>query len=54
VTATALLKAIPHPTAQQVTEYMQGNICRCGTQPRIVAAVLRASAMHGHAAKEAS
>ena len=55
VTATALLKAIPHPTAQQVTEYMQGNICRCGTQSRIVAAVLRAaSAMHGHAAKEAS
>jgi isoquinoline 1-oxidoreductase subunit alpha len=55
VTATALLKANPHPTAQQVTEYMQGNVCRCGTQPRIVAAVLRAaSAMHGHAAGEAS
>jgi aerobic-type carbon monoxide dehydrogenase small subunit (CoxS/CutS family) len=55
VTATALLKANPHPTAQQVTEYMQGNICRCGTQPRIVAAVMRAAAaMHGHAAGEAS
>ncbi|HLV96565.1 MAG TPA: (2Fe-2S)-binding protein [Candidatus Acidoferrales bacterium] len=55
VTATALLKANPHPTAEQVTEHMQGNVCRCGTQPRIVAAVLRAAAaMHGHAAKEAS
>lgn len=55
VTATALLKANPHPTAEQVTEYMQGNVCRCGTQPRIVAAVLRAAAaMHGRAAKEAS
>jgi len=50
VTATALLKANPHPTAEQVAEYMQGNICRCGTQPRIVAAVLRAAAaMHGQA-----
>lgn len=55
VTATALLKANPHPTAEQVAEYMQGNVCRCGTQPRIVAAVLRAAAaMHGDAAKEAS
>jgi isoquinoline 1-oxidoreductase subunit alpha len=55
MTATALLKANPHPTAQQVSEYMQGNVCRCGTHPRIVAAVLRAAAvMHGHAGKEAS
>jgi aerobic-type carbon monoxide dehydrogenase small subunit (CoxS/CutS family) len=54
VTATALLKANPHPTAQQVAEYMEGNVCRCGTYPRIVAAVLRAAAMHGQAAKEAS
>jgi aerobic-type carbon monoxide dehydrogenase small subunit (CoxS/CutS family) len=43
VTATALLKANPHPTAQQVAQYMQGNICRCGTYPRIVRAVLRAA-----------
>lgn len=55
ITATALLHANPHPTAQQVAEYMQGNVCRCGTYPRIVAAVLRAAdAMHAHAAKEAS
>jgi aerobic-type carbon monoxide dehydrogenase small subunit (CoxS/CutS family) len=43
VTATALLKANPHPTAQQVAQYMEGNVCRCGTYPRIVAAVLRAA-----------
>jgi aerobic-type carbon monoxide dehydrogenase small subunit (CoxS/CutS family) len=55
MTATALLKANPHPTAQQVSEYLQGNVCRCGTHPRIVAAVLKAAAaIHGHAAKEAS
>jgi aerobic-type carbon monoxide dehydrogenase small subunit (CoxS/CutS family) len=43
ITAAALLKANPQPTAQQVAEYMQGNICRCGTHPRIIAAVLRAA-----------
>jgi aerobic-type carbon monoxide dehydrogenase small subunit (CoxS/CutS family) len=43
MTAAALLKSNPHPNAQQVSQYMQGNICRCGTHPRIVAAVLRAS-----------
>lgn len=43
VTATALLKTNPHPTAQQVAQYMEGNVCRCGTYPRIIAAVLRAA-----------
>jgi nicotinate dehydrogenase subunit A len=55
MTATALLRVMPHPTAEQVSEYMEGNVCRCGTHPRIVAAVLKAAAaMRGHAAKEAS
>ena len=55
LTATALLKVMPHPTAQQVSEYMQGNVCRCGTHPRIVAAVLKAAAaMHSSAAMQAS
>ena len=55
MTATALLRVTPHPTAEQVSQYMEGNVCRCGTYPRIVAAVLKAAdAMHGHAEKEAS
>ncbi|MHB1937004.1 MAG: (2Fe-2S)-binding protein [Acidobacteriaceae bacterium] len=41
--ATALLRETPHPTEQQIVTYMNGNICRCGTYPRIVAAVQRAS-----------
>jgi aerobic-type carbon monoxide dehydrogenase small subunit (CoxS/CutS family) len=41
--ATALLRKTPHPTEQQIVAYMDGNICRCGTYPRIVAAVQRAS-----------
>ncbi|RZT41981.1 (2Fe-2S)-binding protein [Cupriavidus agavae] len=42
--ATALLKATPKPTEQQVIAAMSGNICRCGTYQRINAAILQASA----------
>jgi aerobic-type carbon monoxide dehydrogenase small subunit (CoxS/CutS family) len=41
--ATALLRETPHPTEDQIVTYMNGNICRCGTYPRIIAAVQRAS-----------
>lgn len=43
MTATALLKAHPQPDAEQVLEAMNGNICRCGTYPRILAAIQRAA-----------
>ena len=43
MTAVAMLKSNPRPTPEQVSQYMQGNVCRCGTHPRIVAAVLKAS-----------
>ena len=39
--ATALLRETPHPTEDQIVTYMNGNICRCGVYPRIVAAVQR-------------
>ena len=41
--ATALLHDVPKPTPQQIANGMNGNVCRCGTYPRIVAAVQRAS-----------
>ena len=41
--ATALLARSPKPTDSQIKEAMNGNICRCGTYPRIVAAVRMAS-----------
>jgi aerobic-type carbon monoxide dehydrogenase small subunit (CoxS/CutS family) len=44
MTAAALLKKTPHPTDQQITEFMSGNICRCGTYERIRRAIHRASA----------
>ena len=41
--ASALLSRTPNPSEAQIKEAMNGNICRCGTYPRIVAAVRMAS-----------
>ena len=41
--ATALLHDTPAPTEKEIISRMNGNICRCGTYPRIVVAVQRAS-----------
>lgn len=41
--AAAFLARTPRPTEAQVREELAGNICRCGTQPRVIAAVLRAA-----------
>jgi aerobic-type carbon monoxide dehydrogenase small subunit (CoxS/CutS family) len=43
LTAEALLKTSPQPTETEIKRSMNGNICRCGTYPRIVAAVRLAS-----------
>jgi aerobic-type carbon monoxide dehydrogenase small subunit (CoxS/CutS family) len=37
--AVALLEQTPAPNESQVRSAMQGNVCRCGTYPRIVEAV---------------
>ena len=47
VSAAALLASTPSPTAGQVAEALDGNLCRCGTHGRIVRAVLRASGQEG-------
>lgn len=41
--ATALLDETPSPTEEQIMTRMNGNLCRCGTYPRIVSAVRRAA-----------
>jgi isoquinoline 1-oxidoreductase alpha subunit len=41
--ATALLRKIPHPTNPDIDQAMSGNICRCGTYPRIRAAIHKAA-----------
>ena len=41
--AKSLLAQNPHPTAEQVKQGLAGNLCRCGTHTRILAAVMRAA-----------
>ncbi len=41
--ATALLHELPNPSEAQIATRMNGNICRCGTYPRIVDAVRQAA-----------
>ncbi|MGH9447083.1 MAG: (2Fe-2S)-binding protein [Terriglobia bacterium] len=43
LTASALLRVRPDPSEQEIREFMEGNICRCGVYHRIVAAIRRAS-----------
>jgi nicotinate dehydrogenase subunit A len=42
VRATALLEEQPNASAEQVAQALERNLCRCGTQQRIVEAVLAA------------
>lgn len=41
--ARSLLNQTPHPTIEQVKQALAGNLCRCGTHTRILAAVMRAA-----------
>jgi isoquinoline 1-oxidoreductase alpha subunit len=41
--ATALLKKTPAPDSGEIVNAMAGNLCRCGTYNRILAAIERAS-----------
>lgn len=42
--AVALLETNPTPSDKDIDEAMSGNLCRCGTYPRIRAAIKRAAA----------
>jgi aerobic-type carbon monoxide dehydrogenase small subunit (CoxS/CutS family) len=41
VSAAALVASSPEPTVEQIRHQMAGNICRCGTYPRIEEAILQ-------------
>jgi isoquinoline 1-oxidoreductase subunit alpha len=43
MSAVVLLKHTPNPTDQNIEESMGGNICRCGTYPRIRQAIKAAA-----------
>lgn len=41
MTGAGLLKKNPQPTEAEILHAMEGNVCRCGSHPRILAAVRR-------------
>ena len=43
MSAAALLKTNPNPDDDEIDHAMRGNICRCGTYPRIRAAIHQAA-----------
>ena len=43
MTAVSLLNSRRDSSAAEIARSMEGNICRCGTQPRIVSAIQRAA-----------
>ncbi len=47
MSAAALLAAKPNPTDADIDDAMAGNICRCGTYPRIRAAIHMAAGKKG-------
>ncbi|HEY7403280.1 MAG TPA: (2Fe-2S)-binding protein [Candidatus Angelobacter sp.] len=47
--AHGLLSAVPKPSDDDIFDHMNGNICRCGTYQRIMAAIHRAAEKGGRA-----
>jgi nicotinate dehydrogenase subunit A len=43
MSAVSLLNGNPNPSVSDILDSMEGNVCRCGTQPRIVAAIQKAA-----------
>jgi len=43
MSSVGLLQSNPSPSSDQIAQFLQGNICRCGTHPRIVEAVHQAA-----------
>jgi xanthine dehydrogenase YagT iron-sulfur-binding subunit len=43
MSCAALLQSNPHPTESDVRHAISGNLCRCGTYPKIFAATLEAA-----------
>jgi nicotinate dehydrogenase subunit A len=43
MTAAALLKRNPRPSQADIQQALEGNLCRCGVQNRVMRAVLKAS-----------
>ena len=53
MSAVALLQRNPEPTESEIVDFMDGNVCRCGTYPRIIGAIQKAARVTASAAKGA-
>lgn len=51
MSAAVLLREKPNPTDQDIDDAMSGNICRCGTYPRIRLAIHKAAEMQKEGGK---
>jgi len=45
MTSRALLDRKPNPSDREIRQALAGNLCRCGTHPRIIRAVKRAATL---------
>jgi nicotinate dehydrogenase subunit A len=46
VSGVALLAKTPNPSRDEIVRHMNGNVCRCGTYLRIIAAIRKAANAH--------
>ena len=52
--AAGLLRRNPDPSDAEIVRHMDGNICRCGTYRRMVAAIRKAAATTSHGSRPAN
>src|SRR5207244_13660118 len=45
ISSVGLLQTNPTPSRAEIVQFLQGNVCRCGTHPRIIDAVQQAAKM---------
>jgi aerobic-type carbon monoxide dehydrogenase small subunit (CoxS/CutS family) len=45
MSSVGLLQGNPNPNQAEIVQFLQGNVCRCGTHPRILDAVRQAAKM---------
>ena len=45
MSSVGLLESNANPSERDIVQFLEGNVCRCGTHPRIVEAVRQAAKM---------
>ena len=51
MSSVGLLQTKPNPSETEIVQFLQGNVCRCGTHPRIIEAVQHAAKMMQESAR---